>query len=96
MQIYNRAMPSCKLYLGLSWHRSGKESTCQSGDLNSIPELGRSLGEGNGTPLSYSCLENNMDGGAWQVTVVWCRKSRIQPITQACMLQFKEKTISKL
>ena len=26
-------------------------------------------GEGNGTPLQYSCLENPMDGGAWQATV---------------------------
>ena len=26
-------------------------------------------GEGNGTPLQYSCLENPMDGGAWWVTV---------------------------
>ena len=27
--------------------------------------LGLSCGEGNGTPLQYSCLENPMDGGAW-------------------------------
>jgi len=27
--------------------------------------LGRSPGEGNGTPLQYSCLENPLDGGAW-------------------------------
>ena len=27
------------------------------------------LGEGNGTPLQYSCLENPMDGGAWQAAV---------------------------
>ena len=27
--------------------------------------LGNLLGEGNGTPLQYSCLENPMDGGAW-------------------------------
>ena len=27
--------------------------------------LGTSLGEGNGTPLQYSCLENPMNGGAW-------------------------------
>ena len=27
--------------------------------------LGISYGEGNGTPLQYSCLENPMDGGAW-------------------------------
>ena len=28
-----------------------------------LPDL--QLGEGNGTPLQYSCLENPMDGGAW-------------------------------
>ena len=28
-----------------------------------------SIGEGNGTPLQYSCLENPMDGGAWEVAV---------------------------
>ena len=39
------------------------------GDPGSIPGLGRSPGEGNGNPLQYSCLENSMDGGAWQVTV---------------------------
>ena len=27
------------------------------------------FGEGNGTPLQYSCLENPMDGGAWKATV---------------------------
>ena len=31
--------------------------------------LGRSLGEGNGNPLQYSCLENSMDRGAWWATV---------------------------
>ena len=39
----------------------GKESDCSSGDLGSIPESGRSPGEGNGNPLQYSCLENPMD-----------------------------------
>ena len=39
----------------------GKESACNAGDLGSIPELGRSLGEGNGYPLQYSGLENPMD-----------------------------------
>ena len=43
----------------------GKESTCNIEDLGSIPELGRSPGEGNGNPLQYSCLENPMDRGAW-------------------------------
>ena len=41
----------------------GKESTCNAGDLGSIPGLGRSPGEGHGTPLQYSCLENYMDRG---------------------------------
>ena len=33
--------------------------------MRSIPESGRSPGEGNGNPLQYSCLENSRDGGAW-------------------------------
>ena len=33
-------------------------------------------GEGNGTPLQYSCLENSMDGGAWQAVVHGVTKSR--------------------
>ena len=33
-------------------------------------------GEGNGTPLQYSCLENPMDGGAWWATVHGVPKSR--------------------
>ena len=37
-------------------------SAWNAGDPGSIPELGRSPGEGNGNPLQYSCLENPMDG----------------------------------
>ena len=33
-------------------------------------------GEGDGTPLQYSCLENPMDGGAWWAAVHWIAKSR--------------------
>ena len=39
----------------------GKESACNTGDLVSVPGLGRSLGEGKGYPLQYSGLENSMD-----------------------------------
>ena len=35
-----------------------KESTCNTGDLGSIPGLGRFSGGGHGNPLQYSCLEN--------------------------------------
>ena len=41
----------------------GKASACNAGDPGSIPESGRSPGEGNGKPLQHSCLENPMDGG---------------------------------
>ena len=37
-------------------------------DAGSIPELGRSLGGGNGNPFQYSCLGNPMDRGAWWAT----------------------------
>ena len=40
---------------------AGKESTCNSGDLDSIPGLGRSPGERKGYPLQYSGLENSRD-----------------------------------
>ena len=41
-----------------------KESACNAGDTGSIPGSGRALGEGNGNPLQYSCLENSMTGDA--------------------------------
>ena len=37
------------------------------------------LGEDNGTPLQYSCLENPMDGGAWQAAVQGVAESRTRP-----------------
>ena len=43
----------------------GKASAYNAGDPGLIPESGRSPGEGNGTPLQYSCLENPMDWEAW-------------------------------
>ena len=53
-----------------------KESAYNVGDWGSIPGLGRSPGEGNGYPFQYSCLENPMDGGAWQAAVHRVAKSR--------------------
>ena len=54
----------------------GKESACNTGDLGLIPGARRSPGEGNGYPLKYSCLENSMDRGAWQITVHKVAKSQ--------------------
>ena len=55
--------------MGFSGGSDGKESACSTGDLGSIPGLGRSPGEGHSNPLQYSCLENSMNRGAWQATV---------------------------
>ena len=55
-----------------------KKSTCNAGDLGSIPGSGRSPGEGNGNPLLYSCLENPMIRGAGRATVHGVAKSRTQ------------------
>ena len=38
-------------------------------DAGSVPEWGRSSGEGHGNPLQYHCLENPTDRGAWQAVV---------------------------
>ena len=43
----------------------GKASASNAGDLGSIPDLGRSPGEGNGNPLQFSCLGTPIDRGAW-------------------------------
>ena len=48
----------------------GKESTCNAGELASIPGSGRSPGGGHGNPLQCSCLKNPMDRGAWWATVL--------------------------
>ena len=48
--------------LGFPGGSEVKASACNVGDLGSIPGLGRSPGEGNGTPPQYSCLENPMGG----------------------------------
>ena len=60
-------------FLKVSWGFPGdsdsKEPACKARDLGLIPGLGRCLGEGNGYPLRYSCLENSMDRGAWRATV---------------------------
>ena len=48
-------------HLGFPCGSTGKESTCNAGDLGSIPGLERSSGEGKGYPVQYSGLEISMD-----------------------------------
>ena len=47
--------------LGHPFDSDNKESACNAGDPGSVPGLGRSLGEGNGNPVQYSCLQTSMD-----------------------------------
>ena len=60
---------------------ASKEFACNAGDLDSIPGLGRSPGEGNSYPLQYSGLENPMDRGPWRATVLGVTKSWTQLTT---------------
>ena len=48
------------VFLGFPCGPGGKESAWNTGDLGSIPGLGRSPGEGKGYPLQYSGLESFM------------------------------------
>ena len=57
---------------------AGKESACNAGDPGLISGLERFRGEGNGTLLQYSCLENPVDKGAWQATIHGAAKSWTQ------------------
>ena len=54
---------------GLTRWLSGKESTSNAGDVDSVPGLESSPAEGNGHPSQYSCLGNPMDRGPWWATV---------------------------
>ena len=59
-------LPGAKLWwVDFTGGSDSKMSVYNSGDLGSIPGLGRSSGEGNGNPLQDYCLENPMDRGAW-------------------------------
>ena len=58
-----------------------KNLPANAGNWGSIPGLGRSPEEENGSPLQYSCLENPMDKGAWWVIVCVISKSLITATT---------------
>jgi len=70
--------------MGFPGGSDSKESACNVGNLDSIPGLGRSPGEGNGYPFQYSCLENSMDRGAWQAAVPGIAKGWTRVVWYAC------------
>ena len=71
-KIYQELNPNSNLGFTPSFHQGfpggsdSKKSACNTGDLGSIPGLGRTPGEGNGNPRQYSGQENSMARGAWQ------------------------------
>ena len=68
VSVFSLLIPAILLFLTRDQHLSLSFATTSS----------LLFGEGNGTPLQYSCLENPMDGGAWQVAVHGVMKSRTQ------------------
>ena len=56
---------------------SGKELSANAGDEDLITASKRSVGEGDGNPLQYSCLGNPMNRGAWWATFHGVTKSQI-------------------
>ena len=60
------------------WKRKAKKQKSTSGTAGTLTVGSRRNGEGNDTPLQYSCLANPMDGGAWWAAVHGVAKSRTQ------------------
>ena len=63
MKINSKGFPSSSVVKNLSPYAG------DAGDVDSIPGLRRSPGEGNGNPFQYSCLENFMNRGSWSAIV---------------------------
>ena len=75
--------------LGFPGGSDGKESACSTRDLGLLSGLERSLGDGNGNRLQYSCLENFMDRAAWPATVQGITKNPTQVNNKhKCMVGF--------
>ena len=76
-QLSDTFMVGKRVKWGFPGGSDGKKSAAVQ-ETDSIPGSGRSLGEGNGYPLQYSCLEHSMDRGAWWAIVHRVAKSRTQ------------------
>ena len=73
---WRRAWQPTTIFLPEEFHRPRNLANYSPGDSKELDMTERLTGEGNGTPLQYSCLENPMDGGAWWATVHGVAKSR--------------------
>ena len=78
MLLQRYSLDEMSIKSGFPGGSDGKEPACSLADPGWIPRLGRSPGEGNGSPLQYSCLENPVDRGACWATIHGVTKSRAQ------------------
>ena len=81
------------LQVGFPGSSVGKESSCNVGDLGSIPGVGRSTGGGHGNPLQYSCLQNPHGERSLVGYSPWDRKE-LDPIERLSTAQHR--TLSAL
>ena len=85
--------------MGFPGSSAGKESTCNAGDPNLIPGLGRFTGEGIGYPLQYSGPENSMDSIVHGITKSWAQprdfQFHFQRLLQVLLI-IKPSTVSDL
>ena len=72
------AVGPCPLQFSLNRRRFLQGTTRGGWTASSRPDLGRCPGEGDGSPLQYSCLGNPMGRGAWRATVHRVTKSQTQ------------------
>ena len=68
-----------------------KNPLADAEDVGSTPELGRSLGGGNGNPLQYSCLGNPKDRGAW-----WIQSTGLQRVRQDLVTEHAHAFLKRL
>ena len=79
----------------VSGSSDGKESACNTGNLDSIPGSVRSTGGGNSNPFHYSCLENPMDRGAWWATIHGDTRVRYDWVTKHHITTLSEMLLHK-
>ena len=81
------------MFLGFPCGSAGKESSCNAGDLGSIPGLERSPGEGEVYRLQYSGLENSMDYIVHGVAKSWTWLSDFDSLTHSHAIEVMLKII---
>ena len=74
VSFVNRYLYSAVVEMGCPGGAVVKNPSDNTAHVGSIPELGRSPGEGNGYPPQYSCPGNPMDRGAWRGSSSWYGK----------------------